>query len=66
MKRITSACLEQTLIFDSREELEAYRRQMEKKRVPFEVESVEELSGGQVCARAKRRYVHYPVGDYMK
>ncbi|MGN0802521.1 MAG: hypothetical protein ACI4MF_08010 [Candidatus Faecivicinus sp.] len=65
MKRIESACLEQTLIFDSREELEAYKRQLEKKRVPFKVESVQELPDSMVSVHMKRRYVHYPVGEYL-
>ncbi len=65
MKRIESACLEQTLIFDSREELEIFKRQLEKKRVPFKVEGVQDLTDGMVSVRMLRRYVHDPVGDYL-
>ena len=65
MKRITSACLEQTLIFDSQQELDAFRKKMKAKGVPFQVERVDMLEDGMVSVRAKRRYIHYPVGEYM-
>ncbi len=66
MKRIESACLDQTLIFDSQEELELYERQLDRKRVPFQVLDSEQLSDGMLSVRMKRRYVHYPVGDYLE
>lgn len=65
MKRILSACLEQTVIFESREEMEAYERQLEKKRVPFKVVSAEQAGDGRMDVKMKRRYVHYPVGEYL-
>lgn len=65
MKRIESACLVQTMIFDSREEFELFKKQLEKKRIPYQVDDVEVRSEGGVCVQMRRRYVHYPVGDYI-
>ena len=56
----------QTLIFDSQEELELYERQLGRKRVPFQVLDSEKLPDGMLSVRTKRRYVHYPVGDYLE
>lgn len=65
MKRIESACLMQTMLFDSMEELDLFKKQMEKKRVPYRVDGVERVENGMVSVRLCRRYVHYPVGDYL-
>lgn len=33
--------------------------------MPFKVESVQELPDSMVSVHMKRRYVHYPVGEYL-
>lgn len=66
MKRIESACLVQTLIFDTPEEAEMYRKQLEKKRIPCRMDGMERLEDGTVGVQLRRRYVHYPVGEYLK
>ena len=43
MMRIQSACLEQTIFFETQEP----------------------QSGGGWLVRLKKRYTHYPVGDYL-
>ena len=54
------------LQYYSQEELELYERQMGRKRVPFQVLDSEKLPDGMLSVRMKRRYVHYPVGDYLE
>jgi len=66
MKRIVSACLVQTMLFDSMEEVELFRKQLDKKRVPYCVDSMEQTENGAVRVQLRRRYVHYPVGDYIR
>lgn len=66
MKRIESACLAQQVLFDSAEEWTLYKKQLERKRIPYCVESEQPQPNGTLLVRMKRRYVHYSVGDYLK
>lgn len=66
MKRIQSACLEQTLVFGSEEQLELYKRQLERRRVAYRLLDSEAQSDGTLCVRMRRRYVNYPTGDYLE
>lgn len=66
MKRIESACLEQTLVFGSEEQFELYKRQMDRKHVAYRVLDGEKQPDGAICVRMKRSYVTYPVGDYLE
>ena len=65
MMRIQSACLEQTIFFETQEDYEQYKARMEKRRTPYLIENKEPQSGGEWLVRLKKRYTHYPVGDYL-
>lgn len=64
MKRIITACLEQTIKFESAEEYEAFKGQMERKGVKFRIIDTETKDGGFI-ARIKKQYNQYDVGDYF-
>lgn len=66
MKQIESACLAQTLIFDTFDEWEKYKKQMERKRVCFKTEQTERSEDGCVTVQMRRSYVHYPTGEYLQ
>ncbi|MDD6273270.1 MAG: hypothetical protein PUA86_01000 [Clostridiaceae bacterium] len=78
MKRIQSACLNQTIHFQKKEEMEhelavlevrseyeQYRKTLDKKRVKYQI--VEELPqpDGSLVIRIKKQYNNYDVGDYL-
>ena len=79
MKRIQSACLEQTIRFVMKDDIpreEArqmvqteyrhYLEQMDRNRTGYKV--LEELpqTDGSLIVRLKRQYNNYDVGDYLK
>lgn len=66
MKRIESACLVQTLIFDALDEVEVFKKQLEKKRIPYRLENIERLENGMISVQMRRRYIQYPVGQYLE
>lgn len=80
MKRITAACLEQTIHFQLKEDLvgheaavEAvkaevtqYKAHLERKRVPYVVLSEEKQADDSIVLRLKKQYNTYPCGEYLK
>lgn len=64
MKRIITACLEQTIKFETEEEFEAFKEQMERKGIKFRIICTEVRDGGFI-ARIKKQYNQYDVGDYF-
>ena len=77
MKRILSACLQQTIQFqmkdesdralaakEIREEYEKYKRQMERKRTQYKIieEAVQE--DGSIIIKIKKQVPNYAIGDY--
>ena len=64
MKRIITACLEQTIKFETADEFEAFKGQLERKGVKFRILSAEPKDGG-FFARIKKQYNQYDVGDYF-
>lgn len=79
MKRIKSACLEQTVHFTPKDngegpaaaaaavvsEVSHYKALLERRRIKFELLSEETLADGSVVLKLKRQYNDYPVGDYL-
>ncbi len=78
MKRITSACLEQTIHFQLKEELgretalaqvkdelAAYKAQLDKKRVQYRIISEEIQKDGSILLKIKKQYNTYSVGNYL-
>lgn len=64
MKRIITACLEQTIKFESSEEFEAFKEQLTRKGTKFKVTDTEN-NGSNVIVRLKKQYNGYDVGNYL-
>lgn len=78
MKRIKSACLQQTLHFmlkedlrhedavrSVKEDLAAYRLQLERSRTRYRIDSEEEQPDGSVIVKIRKQYNSYDCGDYL-
>lgn len=78
MKRIKYACLEQMIHFQLkedlgrdlavravREELTAYKNQLDRKQTKYKIEEEAEQADGSIILRIKRQYNDYNVGDYL-
>jgi len=65
MKRIMHACLEQTNIFETREEYETYLAQLKRKKAVFKIVSETTREDGAVIVAVKKQYLHYDVGQYL-
>ena len=79
MKRIQSACLEQTIRFvmkddipreEARQTVRAeyrhYLEQMDRNRTGYKVLEEQPQADGSLIVRLKRQYNNYDVGDYLK
>lgn len=65
MKRILSACMEQTQKFESEAELKAYLKKLERKRTAYKVISQQSQPDGSVLVKLKKAYNDYSVGSYF-
>ena len=78
MKRIKAACIQQTLHFllkedidhdlaiaGVQEEVERYKRQLERGHVQHKILSEETLEDGSVLIKIIKQYNTSPVGDYL-
>lgn len=65
MKRILSACMEQTQRFESEMDLAAYLKKLERKRTAYKVVSQQVQPDGSVVVEIKKAYNNYSVGDYF-
>lgn len=78
MKRIQSACLNQTIHFQLKEEMEhelavsevraeyeKYCRTLDKKRVKYQIVKESPQPDGSLVIRIKKQYNNYDVGDYL-
>ena len=78
MKRIKSACLQQTLHFmlkedlchedavrSVKEDLAAYRLQLERSRTRYRIDSEEEQPDGSIIVKIRKQYNSYDCGDYL-
>ena len=78
MKRIKAACIQQTLHFLLKEdtdhdlavstvqqEVERYKRQLERGHVQHKILSEETLEDGSVLIKIIKQYNTSPVGDYL-
>lgn len=78
MKRIKSACLQQTLHFmlkedlrhedavrSVKEDLAAYRLQLERGRTRYRIDSEEEQPDGSIIVKIRKQYNSYDCGDYL-
>ena len=78
MRRIQSACLQQTIHFPlkdqmaqpaaarlAREEYESFQRQLKENRVQYRITHEEVLPDGSILIRILRQYNQYSCGDYL-
>lgn len=78
MKRVKSACLQQTIRFELNEKLEhaeaaaaalreaeLYKKGLERKGIPFVVDSEVVLPDGTPELKIRRQYNNYSVGSYL-
>ena len=78
MKRITAACICQTLHFLLKEDTEpalaqrlvqdevaAYRKRLEVSGAKYRILSEEQQTDGSMILRIKKQYNQSPVGDYL-
>ena len=78
MKRIKSACLQQTIHFMLKEDLRhedalrgvkedvaAYKMQLERSRTRYRIDSEEEQPDGSVIVKIRKQYNSYECGDYL-
>ncbi len=72
MKRIASACLEQTIrFFDAtgtikpEDELEQYKRKMDKHNTRYEILETNKESDGSIVIKIKKQYNTYSTEGYL-
>lgn len=72
MKRITSACLEQTIrFFDAagniapEDELEQYKRRMDRKHVKYEILDSKKEADGSLIIKIRKQYNTYSTEGYL-
>jgi len=65
MKRILSACLEQTQRFECEADLQTWLKGLERKRTAYQILSREAQPDGSVIVQLKRAYNNYKTGDYF-
>lgn len=78
MKRIKSACLQQTIHFMLKEDLRhedalrgvkedvaAYKMQLERSRTRYRIDSEEKQPDGSVIVKIRKQYNSYDCGDYL-
>lgn len=79
MKRIKSACLEQTILFTAndapapaqaalaaRQEVEHYKASLTRRQTAYRIEEELPRPDGSILVKLKRQYNAYPCGDYLK
>ncbi len=65
MKRVLSACLQQTIRFESRQELEEYKKQMDQKGKKYCIDTEQDEPTGSVVITVRKQYNEYRVGEYL-
>lgn len=65
MKRILTACLEQTIKFELYEEYTKYIADLEKKNTKYKVVDEVKQSDGSVIIKIKKQYNGYDCGEYL-
>lgn len=65
MKRILSACLQQTIRFETRQEFDEYTAQLDRKAKNYRVDSVTEEPTGSVVVQVRKQYNDYQPGTYL-
>ena len=65
MKRIISACIEQTNKFESEKDYETYIRGLNRKRVKYKIVDKKIQPDNSLIVKVIRDYSNYSIGDYV-
>lgn len=71
MRRITSACLLQTMKFDianeakPEQEFEVYCKNLDKKNIKYVIEDKQKESDGSLIVKIKKQYNAYKANGYL-
>lgn len=78
MKRVISACLEQTIHFQLKDdidhntavdfvksEVEHYKKSLEAKRTKYKIVDEKTMEDGSIVVKIKKQVSSYDVGEYM-
>ena len=78
MKRVLTACIQQTLHFQLKEgvphaeaaeavkkEYAQYRQQLDRKRTKYKIVSEENRPDGSIVVKLKKQYNDHDCGDYL-
>lgn len=72
MRRIKSACLLQTIRFDTtngenpKEELEMYCKRLDRRKVKYKVEGTQEQEDGSLLVKIMKQYNTYSTEGYIE
>lgn len=65
MKRIKSACLNMTVLFDCRQAYDLYKEAMQRRNTPFQILSEQPRQDGGWLVSLKKPYNNYDCGSYL-
>lgn len=65
MKRILSACMEQTQRFETEADLKTYLKGLDRKRTAYKILSQTSQPDGSIIVEMKKSYNRYSTGDYF-
>lgn len=65
MKRVISACLEQTQKFETDRDFQTYLSDLDRNKVKYKIVDKQVGSDSTVTVKLIREYNDYSVGDYM-
>lgn len=65
MKRIRSACLEQTLKFENESDLQLYLSGLARRRTKYRLVDRKDMPDRSVVVKIIRDYNNYPLGEYL-
>ncbi len=66
MKRVISACQEQTHQFETEKDYQDYIVSLDRKRVKYKIVDKQTQSDNTVLVKMIKSYSNYPVADYLK
>lgn len=66
MKRIVSACLEQTQRFESENDCQTYLHTLQRKHIKHQLLDKAQEQDGCVVIRIRREYNGYSIGSYFE
>jgi hypothetical protein len=65
VKRVISACVEQTLKFDGEEEFQTYFHRFDRRGTKYKIVGKEAKPGLGIIVKIIKEYTTYPLGDYI-